>query len=144
MTSIKTATVNVRIQENVKVEAEAILKKLGLTRATAIDLFYRQIIMHNGIPFPLEIKKDDPKDKKRWRKIIQVEKLLNIISNNELNKFSGDSLKERVLNNIKYERIQKQVNNLSKKVKNEKQFNRQVELNIELKKLKNKLSKILK
>ena len=53
MTSIKTATVNVRIQENVKVEAEEILKKLGLTRATAIDLFYRQIIMHNGIPFPL-------------------------------------------------------------------------------------------
>lgn len=39
MTSIKTATVNVRIQENVKVEEEAILKKLGLTRATAIDLF---------------------------------------------------------------------------------------------------------
>lgn len=62
MTSIKTATVNVRIQENVKIEAEAILKKLGLTRATAIDLFYRQIIMHNGIPFPLEIKKDTPKD----------------------------------------------------------------------------------
>ncbi len=50
MTSIKTATVNVRIQENIKVEAEEILKKLGLTRATAIDLFYRQIIMHNGIP----------------------------------------------------------------------------------------------
>ena len=58
ITSIKTATVNVRIQENVKVEAEEILKKLGLTRATAIDLFYRQIIMHNGIPFPLEIKKE--------------------------------------------------------------------------------------
>ena len=53
MTNIKTATVNVRIQENIKVEAEAILKKLGLTRATAIDLFYRQIIIHNGIPFPL-------------------------------------------------------------------------------------------
>ena len=53
MTSIKTATVNVRIQENVKIEAEA------------IDLFYSQIIMHNGIPFPLEIKKDTPKDKKK-------------------------------------------------------------------------------
>ena len=69
---------------------------------------------------------------------------LNIISNNELNKFSGDSLKERILNNIEYERIQKQVNNLSKKVKNEKQFNRQIELNAELKELKNKISKILK
>lgn len=69
---------------------------------------------------------------------------LNIISNNELNKFSGDSLKERILNNIEYERIQKQVNNLSKKVKNEKQFNRQIELNAELKELNNKISKILK
>lgn len=39
MTSIKIVTVNVKIQENVKVEAEEILKKLGLTRATAIDLF---------------------------------------------------------------------------------------------------------
>lgn len=65
MTNIKTATVNVRIQENIKVEAEAILKKLGLTRATAIDLFYRQIIMHNGIPFPLEIKNDASLDKKK-------------------------------------------------------------------------------
>ena len=65
MTSIKTATVNVRIQENIKVEAEAILKKLGLTRATAIDLVYRQIIMHNGIPVPLEIKNDASLDKKK-------------------------------------------------------------------------------
>lgn len=65
MTRIKTATVNVRIQENIKVEAEEILKKLGLTRATAIDLFYRQIIMNNGILYPLEIKKDTPMDKKK-------------------------------------------------------------------------------
>ena len=65
MININTATVNVRIQENITVEAEEILKKLGLTRATAIDLFYRQIIMHNGIPFPLEIKNDTPMDKKK-------------------------------------------------------------------------------
>ena len=65
MINIKTATVNVRIQENITVEAEEILKKLGLTRATAIDLFYRQIIMHNGNPFPLEIKNDTPMDKKK-------------------------------------------------------------------------------
>ena len=32
MTNIKTATVNVRIQENVKTQAEAILNKLGLSR----------------------------------------------------------------------------------------------------------------
>ena len=32
MTNIKTATVNVRIQANVKTLAEAILNKLGLSR----------------------------------------------------------------------------------------------------------------
>lgn len=72
------------------------------------------------------------------------ENLLNSISNNELNRFSGDTLKERVLNSIDYEKIQKQVSNLSKKVKNEKQFNRQVELNAELKELKKKINSILK
>lgn len=45
------------------------------------------------------------------------ENLLNSISNNELYKFSGATLKERVLNSIEFEKIQKQVNNLSKKVK---------------------------
>lgn len=35
------------------------------------------------------------------------ENLLNSISNNELNRFSGDRLKERVLNSIDYEKIQK-------------------------------------
>lgn len=72
------------------------------------------------------------------------ENLLNCISNNGLDKFSGATLKERVLNSIEFEKVQKQVNNLSKKVKNEKQFNRQVELNFELKELKKKISSLLK
>ena len=42
------------------------------------------------------------------------ENLLNSISNNVLDKFLGDTLKERVLSSIEYEKIQKQVNNLSK------------------------------
>lgn len=48
------------------------------------------------------------------------ENLLYSISNDELDKFLGDTLKEKVLSSIEYEKIQKQVNNLSKKVKNEK------------------------
>lgn len=72
------------------------------------------------------------------------ENLLNSISNNVLDKFLGDTLKERVLSSIEYEKIQKQVNNLSKKVKKEKQFNRQVELNTELKELNKKISSLLK
>ena len=74
----------------------------------------------------------------------KYENLLNSISNNELDKFLGDTLKEKLLSSIEYKKIQKQVNNLSKKVKSEKQFNRQVELNSELKELKKKISSLLK
>ena len=51
----KTANVNVRIQQDVKQQAEAILEKIGLSRAVAIDMYYRQIIMNDGIPFPVKI-----------------------------------------------------------------------------------------
>lgn len=60
MALTKTANVNVRIQENIKEQAEAILETIGVPRATAIDMFYRQIILNKGIPFSLTIPKDLP------------------------------------------------------------------------------------
>ena len=54
---MKIASVNVRIQENIKEEAEKILSQIGLSRAVAIDLFYRQIFMNNSIPFSLTVPK---------------------------------------------------------------------------------------
>ena len=55
MANMKTASVNVRIQEDIKKQAEEILDQLGLPRAVAIDMFYRQIILNKGIPFELVI-----------------------------------------------------------------------------------------
>lgn len=55
MAATKTASVNVRIDQTIKNQAEAILEKIGLPRAVAIDAFYRQIILHGGIPFSLTI-----------------------------------------------------------------------------------------
>ena len=52
---MKSASVNVRINENIKQHAESILEDLGLSRAVAIDLFYRQIILHKGLPFDLKL-----------------------------------------------------------------------------------------
>lgn len=56
----KTANVNVRIQENIKQQAGQILDTIGVPRVTAIDMFYRQIILNNGIPFYLKIPKNLP------------------------------------------------------------------------------------
>lgn len=42
------ANVNVRIDQNLKEEAEEIFSKLGITASTAINLFYKQVIRENG------------------------------------------------------------------------------------------------
>lgn len=60
MTAVKTATVNVRIQEDIKEKAEKILESLGISRATAIEMFYRQIVFHNGIPFQVAMPSNAP------------------------------------------------------------------------------------
>ena len=51
---------NVRIQENIKQQVQQILETIGVPRATAIDMFYSQIILNNGIPFSLTIPKSLP------------------------------------------------------------------------------------
>ena len=55
MANMKTASVNVRIQEDIKKQAEEILEELGISRTVAIEMFYRQIILNNGIPFEVAI-----------------------------------------------------------------------------------------
>lgn len=56
MPATKTANVNARIDLAIKTKAEEILARLGLPRSVAIDAYYRQIIIHEGIPFPLTVQ----------------------------------------------------------------------------------------
>lgn len=51
----KQATVNARIEPALKVEAENILRDVGLTSAEAVRLFYKQICLQNGLPFDVRI-----------------------------------------------------------------------------------------
>ena len=53
--AVKTANVNSRMQIDIKQQAESILDRLGIPRSVAIDIYYRQIIAHNGIPFSLTL-----------------------------------------------------------------------------------------
>lgn len=53
----KTANVTARIQPDIKESAEAILDKLGIPVSVFIDMTYRQVINHNGIPFALDLPK---------------------------------------------------------------------------------------
>ena len=47
----KSATLNLRVDPEVKQSAESVLSRLGLSMSTAIDLFLRQVVLTGGIPF---------------------------------------------------------------------------------------------
>lgn len=55
-----TTNINVRVDSVLKQEAEALFNDLGLNMSSAINLFLRSAIIHNGIPF--EIKRQTPNE----------------------------------------------------------------------------------
>ena len=53
----KTATLNLRVNPEVKKSAEMVLSQLGVPMATAIDMFLKQIMLTGGIPFAVTLPK---------------------------------------------------------------------------------------
>ncbi|MGB8215637.1 MAG: type II toxin-antitoxin system RelB/DinJ family antitoxin [Anaerolineales bacterium] len=51
----KSATITVRLDPQVKKNAEAVLKALGLTTSQAVTLFFTQVSLNKGIPFDIHI-----------------------------------------------------------------------------------------
>jgi len=51
----KTANLYARVEPDIKEQAEAILSTLGISASNAINMFYRQIILRQGLPFDVSI-----------------------------------------------------------------------------------------
>lgn len=51
---VKTANLYARIEPKLKNEAETILGGLGVPVSNAINMFYRQIVIHRGLPFAVQ------------------------------------------------------------------------------------------
>ncbi|MCM1161900.1 MAG: type II toxin-antitoxin system RelB/DinJ family antitoxin [Roseburia sp.] len=51
----RSANVNVRVEPDIKEQAEAILEKLGVSVSTFINMTYRQVILKEGIPFSVTV-----------------------------------------------------------------------------------------
>lgn len=51
----KSANLYARIEPDVKEQAENILNALGIPASNAITMFYKQIILHNGLPFEVKL-----------------------------------------------------------------------------------------
>lgn len=49
------ATINIRLDDELKLESERIFSELGLGMTAALTIFLKTVVRTNGIPFPLEI-----------------------------------------------------------------------------------------
>ena len=62
-----TSAINVQIDTETKQEATKILNDLGLSMSTAINLFLRQVIKNDGLPFEVV----NPKPSRRLKKALK-------------------------------------------------------------------------
>ncbi len=51
----KTKTVKARMEPGLKLQGEAVLSAIGLNTTEAITMFFRQIVMRQGLPFDAKI-----------------------------------------------------------------------------------------
>ncbi len=58
----KSANLYARIEPDVKEKAEKILSTLGIPASSAINMFYKQIILQRGIPFDVKLPSNIPVD----------------------------------------------------------------------------------
>jgi len=56
----KSANLYARIEPEVKEQAESILSILGIPTSSAINMFYKQIILQRGLPFDVKIPSAKP------------------------------------------------------------------------------------
>ncbi|MRI35101.1 type II toxin-antitoxin system antitoxin, RelB/DinJ family [Endozoicomonas sp. OPT23] len=61
----KETTVRARIDESLKEEAEVILKQLGITTSQAINIYFSQIVLRQGLPFDVVLPDAEKEARKK-------------------------------------------------------------------------------
>jgi len=56
---VKTSIINARVRPELKGDVEQILSKLGISTTQAITMFFEQIKINRGIPFPLQLPNEE-------------------------------------------------------------------------------------
>ncbi len=75
-----------RIDKNIKTDAYAVFKQLGLKPSQAINLFLSQVVMRGGIPFELENKIPNAETLTAFKETEQDESLKSYANFDELRK----------------------------------------------------------
>ena len=51
----KTATINARVDDKLKAQAERVLRKVGVSTTDLITMLLHQVVLREGVPFDVEI-----------------------------------------------------------------------------------------
>lgn len=75
--------INIRVDKEVKKEAELLFSELGLNMTTAVNIFIRQSIRQGGIPFDITTQTDafyNPANMKRLKESIKQIEEGNVVT----------------------------------------------------------------
>lgn len=81
--ALKSSNVTARVEPEIKEKAEEILSRLGISASSGINMFYRQIILWNGLPFRPSIPMHTPKSFDEMTKEEFDEKLSRALNQHE-------------------------------------------------------------
>ena len=57
MPQTNTTTINVRVDENIKRNVEQLFDNMGMNISTAVNIFFKQCLMEEALPFQPKIKR---------------------------------------------------------------------------------------
>ena len=71
-----TSNVNVRVDSDLKKQAEILFSDLGLNMSTAINIFLRAAISHGGLPFEVKLTDLHPKERTSAKSLTMIWRFL--------------------------------------------------------------------
>ena len=83
----KSGNIFVRIEPQVKEQAEAVLDQLGIPMSNAVGMFLHQVVLQKGIPFEIKLPNAKPL-------------MLNSLNDEEFNAVMEDAMKEYADNKV--------------------------------------------
>lgn len=85
------SVIQVRIDDELKLEATAIYEKLGIDLSTAVRMFLKRSVMENGIPFPMTLQKEyNPSYAMQAMKELNAEAFKNGVSDMSLDEINAE------------------------------------------------------
>ena len=84
------AVLQIRVDEELKNQANAVDNEIGIDLSTAIRMFIKKSVLEGGIPFDTKI------DQSTLRTILSVDKMRTISENNGNSEMSLDEINEQI------------------------------------------------